>query len=164
MSWNDDDLHPTLSLYVCTPTVLTRQIVQLRMTGNYQSFFTGQLIAIILFNCCFYFQGTISASTLLGERGAPLPNCHQQFCLGHLTTSLKVLTQRKLSSCNVGWSPQFYLVQRVKYLLSGPVIIVSKVGFWAIKAINFHFIFNCSIKLLKYSTVTARTYNQQPIC
>ena len=37
------------------------------MTGKYQSFFTGQLIAIILFNCCFYFQGTISPSTLLGE-------------------------------------------------------------------------------------------------
>ena len=55
--------------------LLTRQIVQLRMTGNYQSFFTGQLIAIILFNCCFYFQGTISSSTLLGELGSepPLP-------------------------------------------------------------------------------------------
>ena len=35
----------------------------------------ARLIAIILFNCCFYFQGTISSSTLLGELGSepPLP-------------------------------------------------------------------------------------------
>ena len=56
---------------------LTRQIVQLRMTGNYQSFFTGQLIAIILFNCCFYFQGTISPSTLLGEFSSALTSLCQ---------------------------------------------------------------------------------------
>ena len=118
---------------------LTRQIVQLRMTGNYQSFFTGQLIAIILFNCCFYFQGTISASTLLGERVAPLPNCHQQFCLGHLTTSPKVLTQRKLSSCNVGWSPQSYPVQGVNSLLSGTLITEGKVGFLGNKSNKFSF-------------------------
>ena len=75
---------------------LTRQIVQLRMTGNYQSFFTGQLIAIILFNCCFYFQGTISPSTLLGEfrlcSDFPLPTVTNSF-VPPPSSSLSLLRQ-----------------------------------------------------------------------
>ena len=68
----------------------------------------ARLIAIILFNCCFYFQGTISSSTLLGELGSepPLPcqTVTNSFVWVAPHTSLhfsNLQYQRKLASCNI---------------------------------------------------------------